>query len=189
MLSIGRCVLLLSVHLLLVLQAAGATAGGAEEETAVLMGYLSREQLESTLPDWVAAEIEAKPDPQAIAALQAVEAELEVTVFLGTWCSDSRREMARLWRGVDNAGGQLPFRVRYIGVQRGLAEPAELVRGQDLRYVPTFIVHRSGLELGRIVETSPNGIENDLLALLDGSVQGQISAREDLQAAEQPDLR
>jgi hypothetical protein len=36
--------------------------------------------------------------------------------------------------------------------------------------------------VGRVVETAPHGIENDLLALLTGAVGGVVSAREDLGA-------
>jgi hypothetical protein len=48
--------------------------------------------------------------------------------------------------------------------------------------VPTFIVVRGGREVGRIVESSPNGVESDLLALLTGKAQGVISTRKDLGA-------
>jgi hypothetical protein len=108
-----------------------------------------------------------------------------VTVFLGTWCSDSKRELARLWRAFDDlmgtSGREAPFAVRYVAVARDKQEPAELTAGRDLHYVPTFVVEREGREVGRIVETAPQGIERDLLALLDGSAQGVLSARGDLQ--------
>ena len=52
--------------------------------------------------------------------------------------------------------------------------------GVDLIRVPTFVVRRDGRELGRIVEESPNGIENDLLALLTGDSTGTLTASEDL---------
>ncbi len=47
--------------------------------------------------------------------------------------------------------------------------------------MPTFVVLRDGREVGRIVEESPHGVERDLLALLDGSARGVVSARDDLQ--------
>ncbi len=151
-----------------------------EEPELELVGPLTREEIEAALPDWVEAEIEAEPDPEAARALAGAGAGLEVEVFLGTWCSDSKRELARLWRALDETGGLAPFALEYVGVDREKAEPAERVAGLDLRFVPTIVVRREGRELGRLVEESPNGVEVDLLALLEGRVEGVVSARTDL---------
>ncbi len=171
----------------LALAAAPAVAGegeGEDEEKPPpsLLGPVSREQLEAAEPSWVEAEIEAAPDPAAAQALAAVPPGAEVTVYLGTWCSDSRRELARFWRALDEAGGEPPFAIEYIAVDRSDQRPPELERDLDLRYVPTFIVRRSGEEVGRMVEQSPGGIERDLLALLTGEASGVISTREDVGA-------
>ena len=101
----------------------------------------------------------------------------EVTVFLGTWCGDSRREVPRLWKALDLSGADVPFAIHYIGVDRQKKEPVAPVTNNDIRYVPTVIVHREGREVGRIVEESPHGIEKDLLALLTG--QGIVDDRFD----------
>jgi hypothetical protein len=153
------------------------TAGAPDPE---LVGVVSREEIESVVPEWVASLVEADPDREEAMRLATAGGDAEVDVFLGTWCSDSRRELSRFWRALDETGGEAAFTVRYIGVDRDKKEPREWVEGQDLRFVPTFIVRREGREIGRIVEESPNGIEGDLLALLDGSAAGVISARDDL---------
>jgi hypothetical protein len=151
----------------------------------VLTGEVTREQIEESVPEWVAEEVSAQPDPAAARALAAAPPGGEVTVYLGTWCSDSKRELPRLWRAIDlmqgETGGAVPFALRYVAVARDKKEPASLTAGADLRYVPTFVVERDGREVGRIVEESPHGIERDLLALLDGSARGVVSARDDLQ--------
>jgi hypothetical protein len=168
--------------------AAGCATGGARPEAKpekpVLIGEVSRDQVEATVPDWVEAEVAAEIDAEAARALAAVEPGGKVTVYFGTWCSDSKRELARLWRAFDEIGGEVPFEIHWIGVDRDKKEPADLVAGADLRYVPTFVVVRDGREVGRIVETSPHGIENDLLALLTGQASGVLSAsRPELAAA------
>ena len=163
----------------------GAGSGGGEksaahEETPVLVGAVSREQIEEAVPAWVQAEVEAAPEPAAVQALAAVPPGAEVTVFLGTWCGDSRREVPRLWRALDLAGGAVPFEVSYVGVDREKKDPGGQAGPADVRYVPTFIVRRGGREVGRIVESAPQGVERDLLSLLDGSAQGLITGRDDL---------
>jgi thiol-disulfide isomerase/thioredoxin len=159
-----------------------ALAAEAMEEAPVPLGPITREQIEAADPAWVEALVEAKPDAEAARALASVEPGAEVTVFLGTWCGDSRREVPRLWRALDENGGAVPFQIRYIGVDREKQQPAELVAGSGVHYVPTFIVSRGGQEVGRIVESSPRGIERDLLALLKGEEKGLITTREDLKA-------
>lgn len=180
---------LLSVTLLLSSSCAttGPAKGGdegqpveAKKEPAVLVGDVTREQIEAAVPAWVEAEVGSQPDGEASQALAAVEPGADVTVFLGTWCGDSRREVPRLWRALDETGGMVPFTIHYIGVDREKKEPSARVKEDDILYVPTFIVRREGREVGRIVETSPHGVEKDLLALLSGKATGILSTRDDL---------
>ncbi len=167
--------------LMVVLPAAAAPAPG---DPGVLLGPVTREQVEAAAPAWVQAGVDAKPDLEAARALAAVPAGAEVTVLLGTWCGDSRREVSRLWRAFDEIGasaaggaaGGLPFTVTYVGVDEAKKEPAAEVSAAGLRYVPTFIVRRGGREVGRIVEKPPHGIEADLAALLDGKATGLLTA-------------
>ena len=158
--------------------ASAAPAAKTPEET-VLLGPMTREQVEA-VPEWVQAEVDAKPEGAAAAALAAVEPGAEVVVYFGSWCGDSRREVPRFWKALDAAGAAVPFTVRYVAVDRQKKEPADAVAKDGIRYLPTFIVRRGGREAGRVVETSPKGIEADLLALLNGSAHGVLSTRTDL---------
>jgi thiol-disulfide isomerase/thioredoxin len=162
--------------------AVSVTVKPAAPEEAALVGPTTREKVEAS-PEWVQAEVDAKPDAGAAQALGAVEPGAEVTVFLGTWCGDSRREVPRLWKALDAEGGAVPFQIRYVGVDHDKKQPADLIRENDVRYLPTFIVRRGGHEVGRIVETSPHGVEQDLLALLTGKASGVLSTRQDLAPA------
>ena len=146
-----------------------------------LVGVLTRAEIEAAVPDWVGAQIEAAPDPeQAVAMASAGTPESRVTVYLGTWCSDSRRELARFWRAIDEAGGEVAFELAYVGIRRDKERRDPGLAEVGLLYVPTFVVEEAGTEAGRIVETSPNGIEFDLAALLDGEVTGVVAVREEL---------
>jgi thiol-disulfide isomerase/thioredoxin len=156
-----------------------AAAPAQPEQKPVIVGEASREQIEAD-PAWAVAEAESQPDPEACKALASVPPGAEVTIFLGTWCGDSRREVPRFWKALEIAGLDVPFAVHYIGVDRQKEEPSAPVTNNDIRYVPTFIVTREGREVGRIVEESPHGIEKDLLALLTGQAQGLITTRTDL---------
>lgn len=153
--------------------ASGASAAGATED---LVGLTDRAAIEQTLPAWRDAIAAASPDEETARALAEVPAGAEVEVFLGTWCSDSRREVSRLFVALARAEAQgpLPFTVRFVGVDRNKRAPG-LSESASLRYVPTILVRREGHEVGRVVETAPDSIESDLLALLRGERSGWVS--------------
>jgi hypothetical protein len=166
-------------------EAAAQAIESARPEASVRVGKVTREQVEEAAPEWTFAEAKAAPDAAAARALGQVAPGATITIYLGTWCGDSRREVSRFWRALDEIGGTLPATVELIGVDEAKKEPAELLAGADVRYVPTIIVRRGAKEVGRIVESSPHGIEIDLLDLLTGRASGVLSLRTDL-APEQP---
>lgn len=173
-------------------EAAPAPAAGEESAAEeILVGTVTRAELEAHRPDWVAAQVEAEPDAEAAQALLAVEPGATVTVYLGTWCSDSKRELPRLWRALDDAGvfdeAELPFELEYVAVDRDKVEPSGRAAAAGVDYVPTFVVRRGGEEVGRMVEESEAGIEHDLLALLSGEATGVLSARDDVGASSPSD--
>lgn len=178
----SRSVLLASLLCLsLTARSAAEPAESAEPRTEApaadaLVGQVSREQIETAHPEWVQSEVAAAPDAESARGLAAVAPGAEVTVFLGTWCGDSEREVPRLWRALDEAGGSVPFQIHYIGVDRQKKEPAAPIANYEIEFVPTFIVSRDGREVGRIVEQAPHGVERDLLALLSGQARGALSA-------------
>jgi hypothetical protein len=136
-----------------------------------MTGVLSRAVVER-IPGWISA---ADIDVDAAKRLASV-APAEVTIIIGTWCGDSKRELPRLWKALDVAGA-VPWRLETLGVDRDKRSPGLDI---EIAYVPLVIVRRAGVELGRIVESAPGGIERDLLALLDGTRTGVISGRADL---------
>lgn len=164
----------------------GGATGRAESTTttasatrpADLVGVVEGASLVGFSPAWSTAYDEARPAEGSARALAHVAPGAELDVFLGTWCGDSRREVSRFLAALELARAEapegLPFTVRFIAVDR--QKHAEgLTDGADVRYVPTFVVRREGRELGRVVETAPEGIETDVLHLLDGSRTGFVS--------------
>lgn len=175
---------------LLVLVASGcssppppAPAGAKKEHPAptaekpVITGALTREQV-LAIPNWqIKADLAPPLDVAAAQGLAQVPPGATVHAIIGTWCSDSRREIPRLYQAMDVAGARVPFAYQLTGVDRDKKSPGLTI---DVAYVPTFIVTREGKEVGRIIESAPNGIEKDLLSLLDGTRSGVITGRQDL---------
>ena len=164
---------------------AGAVLGGcvptapvdaATAAPVVMVGPLERSEVQQRLPEWTS---DAELDVEAVRGLASVTPGAEVTVIFGTWCSDSRRDVPRLWRAFD-AAGALPFSVKFFGLDRAKTAPGFDKSGNDLQYVPTIVVKREGREVGRIVESTREPIERELWMLLQGKKNGLITARTDL---------
>ena len=167
--------------------AAAAASGPAAPDPEVMLGPLTREQVEETYPLYVQAEAESVVDAEAARELASVPPGASVVVYFGTWCSDSRRELGRLWRALDEIADAKGFSVEYVGVDRAKVEPASLLAGVDLHHVPTFVVRRDAAEVGRVVEKAPHGIERDLADLLCGRQHGYLSATQAAPGRTAPD--
>lgn len=90
---------------------------------------------------------------------------VEFTVFFGTWCKDSQRELPRFLKVADMAGIS-DDRVRLYGVDRSKKSPDGLTEKFDIKYVPTIIFLKNGSEIGRIIEKPHATIEEDMVFIL-----------------------
>ncbi len=91
-----------------------------------------------------------------------------VIVFLGTWCSDSKREVPRFMKIAATAGvGEK--RVTLYGLDRMRRSPKGFEQDYGIRLVPTFIFLRDGKEVGRIVESPKRSLEEDTAEILGGA--------------------
>jgi thiol-disulfide isomerase/thioredoxin len=94
-----------------------------------------------------------------------VRDDAEFIVFLGTWCSDSKKEVPRFLKVVDRCGVPAE-RVKLYGLDRSKKSPDGLAETYGITKVPTFIVLKHGREVGRITELPQTTLEADLLTIL-----------------------
>jgi len=90
---------------------------------------------------------------------------LSVLIVMGTWCSDSRREVPRFLRILDelNFNNEL-LTINYV--DRKKESPEGDISSLDIKYVPTFIFYKGGKEIGRIIETPQITLESDFKNIL-----------------------
>lgn len=91
--------------------------------------------------------------------------DVKITIVMGTWCSDSRREVPRFFKILD----KLSFdqkNLTLICVDRNKTTPAGEVEKLDIKLVPTFIFYKNDVEIGRIVETPKETLEKDLVKIV-----------------------
>ncbi|WP_299213007.1 thioredoxin family protein [uncultured Dokdonia sp.] len=106
-------------------------------------------------------------DTATVAAIKNDLAEATITVFMGTWCEDSQREIPAFYKVLDLARIDAGT-VKLITITEGKDAPEELIKENDIEYVPTIIFEKHGKELGRIVEYTIFSMEKDIEKILTG---------------------
>ncbi|MDA3860642.1 MAG: thioredoxin family protein [Melioribacteraceae bacterium] len=105
------------------------------------------------------------PDADVVSKILDVKTEYSITIVMGTWCSDSRREVPRFYKLLD-ALNFSEGKIELINVDRSKSGIDADVSNLKIELVPTFIVYSNGKEMGRIIETPEESLEIDLLKIL-----------------------
>ncbi|MCO6492347.1 MAG: thioredoxin family protein [Phaeodactylibacter sp.] len=96
---------------------------------------------------------------------------VDILAFMGTWCSDSQREVPHFFKILDHAGYDLNG-LQLVALSNHpdnyKQSPQHEEQGWNIEYVPTFIFLKNGKELGRIVESPDVSLEKDLRKILTG---------------------
>jgi hypothetical protein len=90
---------------------------------------------------------------------------ISLKVILGTWCSDSQREIPALFRILDYADYDYSG-LEQFAVDREKIIPGDMTLKYKVDFVPIIMLYRDSLELGRITEMPEQSLEKDMLAIL-----------------------
>lgn len=140
-------------------------AGYRQEGRVEMVGPLTQEEILQALPDWRDRMVGYAPQSGALDELKAFPDFVQVEVYLGTWCSDSKAHVAAFFQ-VLNLIDSPQIQASYVGVPKELKAREPYIAGKNIAKLPTFIVLVNGVEKGRIVETPERTVEQDLLAIL-----------------------
>ena len=106
-----------------------------------------------------------EPVEKYIEKMKGVINNTDITIVFGSWCPDSRRQVPRFMKVLDEAGFNY-MHLTIIGVNRDKNALSVNITDLNVDRVPTFIVYQNGKELGRIVETPKKSLEKDLSKLV-----------------------
>lgn len=138
-------------------------------EPPALEGRLQARRLLNVTPEWRTGFQEYQPDGASVEMIRSfsrsLKGDLQLEVVVGTWCSDSRREVPRFIK-IQRSLKKDRLPVTFWGVDRSKTKPPESVEGRTIEKVPTFIVKYRGQEIGRIIETPTVSMEADLAEIL-----------------------
>ena len=135
----------------------------------MLLGEVNREAFADTSFSWWFESVHDMYEPDSTLIPQIAEAlkGAKIKIVMGTWCSDSRREVPRFFKILDEVNYPSDS-VQIFTVDRGLHGFKGDVKPLDIEKVPEFIFYRDGKELGRIVESPKETLEKDMLKILKG---------------------
>jgi len=111
-----------------------------------------------TYPDY-------QPDEEAISDLKTLIKNKKITIVLGTWCGDSKLQVPRFYKIMDEAGVE-EEQVTLICVDESKQAKDGLTDDLDIDRIPVFIFTENGRELGRIIESPLYTLENDMVEIL-----------------------
>jgi len=135
--------------------------------TKIVVGKFTRSLLESDSSfSWYRSNYDAfSPDSASIAYLSTAMQNVHFIVVGGTWCGDTKLELPKFFKTVSLS--HIPeSHIEMYGVDRTKKSKDGLTEKYGITNVPTFILFSDGKEIGRIVESTKNGMEFDLVGLL-----------------------
>ncbi len=138
----------------------------ASKPPAMALGWVQRSVLDQPeYHQFKATYDTVQPEQDFIEMIPKVDQDIDVTVFFGTWCSDSQREVPRFLKIVDETG-IASDRIRLYGVDRTKKSADGLTEQFKIERVPTFIFMKHGVEVGRITEKPHTVLEADMVSIL-----------------------
>jgi len=135
----------------------------------MLIGYCTREAFsDSSFSWWFNSEYNMyEVDSTALKNASEKLKNDKITIVMGTWCSDSRREVPRFYKILDYLGYPSD-KVKLIMVNRNKKGSSDETDGLNIERVPTIIFYKNDKELGRIVEYPQESLDKDMVKIITG---------------------
>lgn len=112
---------------------------------------------------------EYQVDETSLASIEPIIGDIQIKLFLGTWCEDSQVQVPQFYKMMDHLGYNISG-MEVVALERlenrDLVGPNGEEEGMNITHVPTIIFYKEGKELGRIVEYPNRTIEKDMVEIL-----------------------
>ena len=134
---------------------------------AMFLGNCTREAFNDTsFSWWFNSEYKMyEVDSTSLAKISGKIKKTDITIVMGTWCSDSRTLVPEFYKILDYFNYPSD-KVKLIMVDRDKKGRENEVADLNIRLVPTFIFYNDGKEEGRIIEAPAETLEKDIVKIL-----------------------
>jgi thiol-disulfide isomerase/thioredoxin len=140
-----------------------------DEETSKLMliGLFDRSAFSDTsFSSWFDNEYENyNVDTSALNLIANDINQIKFIIVLGTWCSDSREQIPRLLKILDFLNYP-ESKMQMVAVNRDKKAGDYDIEHLKIELVPTIILYKEDVEVGRIVESPHLSLEEDIIDLI-----------------------
>lgn len=143
-------------------------------KSTYLLGKINKEGLTSSnYKDWFFKNYKAyNPKASIINLFKNDLKDYHITVFMGTWCGDSKREVPRFYKVLENANYPME-KLTIVALSKEASmykqSPNHEERGLNIHRVPTFIFYKNGKEVNRIVEKPIETLEKDIKNIINNN--------------------
>ncbi len=146
-----------------------------------LLGKINREGLQqNSFKNWFDKNYETYiTNNKAIKTIKKDLNEYTIKVFLGTWCGDSKREVPRFYKLLDQANfpeDQLEVIALDRTQEAYKQSPTGEEKDMNIHRVPTFVFYKDGKEVNRIVESPKETFERDIANIIKGKYRSNYQA-------------
>ena len=137
------------------------------DDGMMLLGKINKEGFENDLfSEWYKENFNDHIiDTTTVEALKPKLNDVTIKVFMGTWCSDSQKEVPALYKILDAANFNYS-NLEIVAVSHEKETPNHLEKDMNIQYVPTIIFYKNDNEIGRFVELAQETLEKDIFAIL-----------------------
>ena len=140
-----------------------------KEGELILLGEINLQALQKEpYKEWFKNNHDSyQPNTALLEQLKQQLKEHRIQLFLGTWCSDSHREVPNFIKILQAA--DFPINnLEMVAMDGDKENPAQEKKVWNIDYVPTIIFVKDGKEVNRIVEMPLESLEKDMLKILSG---------------------
>ena len=138
-----------------------------EGETPFLLGKIDKSGLKGeNYTSWFTANHDDyEPNSELINSISSELKKYKITLFMGTWCGDSKQEVPRLYKVLDACNFPME-QLTVVAVSRKAGmykqSPQHEEAGLNIHRVPTVIFYKNEKEVNRIVEHPIDTFEEDI---------------------------
>ena len=137
---------------------------------APMVGEITRTNLQQngSTKKWMSENyLNYSPDMDLVKQSQSFLSDVSITMFLGTWCHDSQREVPALLKILDTVAFKSE-NIRIIALSLDKDTPSKIEGLSNISRTPTFVFYRDGREIGRYVEQARRSLDQDILDIVSG---------------------
>ena len=139
-----------------------------DKKVTILNGILTKYALENNdaFKSWYPSNQQSYTPPLPVLnAMEAAKDNVQYVIFGGTWCGDTQAILPKFFKAQVQAG-VADKNISFYGVDRQKKTLGNLQAAFGITNVPTIIVMKNGLEVGRVVEYGKTGKWDEELAAI-----------------------